>query len=121
MIIDVAMRSLICLKFYKLLQIFFIYTSYQKYHISYNDLMPLYANLGTPTPVSYYTWSSCWCCEKQILTLLIYYYRLSVLMEKLKRQKLPMAAPMALTRQKMEPLRKMRKKETKKRETKKKI
>ena len=42
-------------------------------------------------------------------------------MEKLKRQKLPMAAPMALIRQKMEPLRKMRKKETKKRETKKKI
>ena len=49
MIIDVAMRSLI------LLQKILIYTSYQKYHISYNDFMPLYANLGTPTPVSYYT------------------------------------------------------------------
>ena len=52
MIIDVATRSLIRLSYFK---IALIYTSNQKYHISYNDFMPLYANLGTPTPVSYYT------------------------------------------------------------------
>ena len=31
--------------------------------------MPLYADVGTPAPVSYYTWSSCWYCEKTNLNL----------------------------------------------------
>ena len=122
MIIDVATRSLIRLKFYLIsyFKIALIYTSNQNimFHITILcHCMPIWVlQLQFLITLDHLVDI----VKKQILTLLIYYYRLSVLMEKLKRQKLPMAAPMALTRQKMEPLRKMRKKETKKRETRKK-